>query len=233
MHIGKNPVSRFICLIPDEPRDFRWLQDRSNAHERPKILFGHPDIVLRINEEVVAIQVLGQNFLMRERKRPCILRRQANQHFHIFTEVFRGVRHDDHRQVYFHAPIRLKHLLQERNILVPVTGNHEEYARLAAGHRILKVHMAWIDRGGPTTRAGTPATVLNGGTSRVTTAFAPTIAWWPMVTPFSTTELTPSQQLCSMITGALRNSSLKVVFFPASSTMWSESVMKTLGAIRT
>ena len=39
----------------------------------------------------------------------------------------------------------------------------------------------------PTTRAGTPATVAPAGTSRVTTAPAPTVAPSPMVTPPRTT----------------------------------------------
>ena len=50
-------------------------------------------------------------------------------------------------------------------------------------------------------RAGTPATTVNGATSRVTTAPAPTTAPRPTRTPGSTTALVPSQTSSSITTG--------------------------------
>ena len=51
------------------------------------------------------------------------------------------------------------------------------------------------------TRAGTPPTVAPGGTSRVTTAPAPTVAPSPIVTPPSTTARWPRNTPSPMVTG--------------------------------
>src|SRR5262249_36825821 len=52
-----------------------------------------------------------------------------------------------------------------------------------------------------TTRAGLPATTTSGGTSRVTTAPAPTTDRSPIVTPFSTTALSPIHTSSPIVTG--------------------------------
>src|SRR4051812_41688626 len=51
-------------------------------------------------------------------------------------------------------------------------------------------------------RAGLPTTTVRGGTSRLTTAPAPTTAPSPIVTPFRMMTLKPLQALSPMMTGA-------------------------------
>src|SRR5438093_12354964 len=71
--------------------------------------------------------------------------------------------------------------------------SHEEYAANSIAYREFSPQPGFA-HGGPsdgddlTGRAGTPATIAPGGTSRVTTEPAPTIAFLPIVTPGRMTQ---------------------------------------------
>src|SRR6186997_872432 len=65
----------------------------------------------------------------------------------------------------------------------------------------------------PSSRAGTPAAIVPGARSPVTTELAPITQRSPIVTPLVTTQLTPNQQLEPIRTGPLLVKPCQVIGF--------------------
>src|SRR6266487_3301661 len=76
------------------------------------------------------------------------------------------------------------------------------------------------------TEAGTPAAIVPGGRSRVTTELAPITQRSPTVTPLVTTQLTPNQQLEPILTGPLVVNPCSVTGVSGSLKRCSESPTK-------
>src|SRR5262245_39942043 len=73
------PLPKFVSNMAS---DFFRLQKWGGAKKGPNVLFLHIDIIFRINEKIISIDVLREDPLMRKRQRMWIPSRQSNDYLY-------------------------------------------------------------------------------------------------------------------------------------------------------
>jgi len=127
VHVGQGARAVAADFVADKARNLGRLQDLAEADERADVCLAHVDVVLGVHEQIVAIHVVGEELLVRERQRVRILRGRPGNDLHPEIDALRGFGGHHDVDVQGHGSISLDDALQAVEVLLPEAGDGHQH----------------------------------------------------------------------------------------------------------